>query len=275
MLRPATPRQSAAHLPRALRARSRCARHWPPPPHQSPSRAKHGLPAPCPRNRPTPPRSRTRQGPSASPASHPSSPARSDRWCSAGAPHLSRLIIVDIASEANAASRIFLSSATRSQTPSARSRAAASAAAPNPAMPMTFSVPGAAPHLLPAATQLRAQIEPAPQHQRPHALRPAQLMRRDHAHLDTQPVEGQRQLAKSLRQIATPPAPRAESCTTPVSELASCSVAAAGSGTRHRARPIHRQNLIAPGQNRVMFDPGADQPPPGTAPAPPPRSRSR
>ncbi len=48
-----------------------------------------------------------------------------------------------------------------------------------------------------------------PQHQRTNALRPADLVGRDHRHPRPQPVERHRHLAERLRRIASPPAPRA------------------------------------------------------------------
>ena len=53
--------------------------------------------------------------------------------------------IVEDARSSSVISRIFLSSATRSQTPFSRSCVAASAAAPNPAIPIRFSVPARRP----------------------------------------------------------------------------------------------------------------------------------
>ena len=103
-------------------------------------------------SRPTRTRRRTRRGPSPSPGSRPSSPASEQDGVGQARALAARLNMVSEPAASRAGSRMFLISATRSQTPVGevpqrrlrRRRPCRRCAA-------TFSVPGAAAHLLPAA----------------------------------------------------------------------------------------------------------------------------
>ena len=138
--------------------------------------------------------------------------------------------IVPLSPASMAFSRIFLICSTRLQTPFASSRAAASAAAPKPAMAATFSVPARRPISCPPPRNCAAMSVPRRTTSAPTPLGPPSLCAETSAirHPDQLNASGSLPNA-CVMSLSSSPSGR--SCTTPVSELASCSTECAGSVT--------------------------------------------
>ena len=130
----------------------------------------------------------------------------------------------------NAESRIFLTSATSSQTPLARSRIAASSAAPNPAIPIKFSVPARRPISCPPPRICGATSKPRRSTKAPIPFGPPSLWALTKPIWQPSQLNAMGSLPKACVRSETA-IPSGRSCTIPVSEFASCSADRPGSGT--------------------------------------------